>query len=84
MVFSFLGSSPPHFQIKLNTHGSNLNSILVIMSDLKLFFSTGVLTQYSTLWTSYNLLKKIKTSNLDRRGHIEGDIMEHNEQKKKQ
>jgi hypothetical protein len=54
------------------------------MSDLKLFFSTGVLTQYSTLWTSYNLLKKIKTSNLDRRGHIEGDIMEHNEQKKKQ
>jgi hypothetical protein len=29
----------------LSTHGSNLNSIFVIMSELELFFSSGVLTQ---------------------------------------
>jgi hypothetical protein len=41
----FLGTFAPHFQIKLSTHGSNLNSIFVIMSELELFFMTGVLTQ---------------------------------------
>jgi hypothetical protein len=41
MVFSFFGSFAHHFQIKLSTHGSNLNSILVIMSELELFFLTG-------------------------------------------
>jgi hypothetical protein len=29
----------------LSTHGSNLNSIFVIMSELELFFLTGFLTQ---------------------------------------
>jgi hypothetical protein len=41
----FSGSFTPHFQIKLSTHGSNLNSIIVIMSELELFFLMGVLTQ---------------------------------------
>jgi hypothetical protein len=35
------GSFAPHFQIKLSTYGSNLNSIFVIMSELELFFLTG-------------------------------------------
>jgi hypothetical protein len=43
--FFFLGSFASHFQIKLSTHGSNLNSIFVITSELKLFFLTRVLTQ---------------------------------------
>jgi hypothetical protein len=33
----FFGSFAPYFQIKLNTHCSNLNSIFVIMSELELF-----------------------------------------------
>jgi hypothetical protein len=41
----FFGSFAPHFQIKLSTHGSNLNSIFVIISELELFFLTGVLIQ---------------------------------------
>jgi hypothetical protein len=45
MVFSFLGTFAPHFQIKLSTHGSNLNSMFVTMSELELFFLMGVLTQ---------------------------------------
>jgi hypothetical protein len=32
-------------QIKLSTYSSNLNSMLVIMSELKFFLLTGVLTQ---------------------------------------
>jgi hypothetical protein len=43
--FYFFGSFAPHFQIKLNTYGSNLNSIFVIMSELELFLLMGVLTQ---------------------------------------
>jgi hypothetical protein len=43
--FLFWGSFAPHFQIKLSTYGSNLNSILVIMSELELFFLTRILTQ---------------------------------------
>jgi hypothetical protein len=39
----FFGSFAPHFQIKLSTHGSNLNSKFLIMSELELL--TGVLTQ---------------------------------------
>jgi hypothetical protein len=31
--------------MKLSTHGSNLNSIFVIMSELEFFLLTGVLTQ---------------------------------------
>jgi hypothetical protein len=37
----FSGSFAPHFQIKLSTYGSNLNSIIVIMSELELFFLRG-------------------------------------------
>jgi hypothetical protein len=43
--FLFFGSFGPHFQIKLSTHGSNLNPIFVIMSELKFFLLMGVLTQ---------------------------------------
>jgi hypothetical protein len=46
----FLGFFTSHFQIKLSTHGSNLNSILVIMSELELFLLMGILTQnFSTM-----------------------------------
>jgi hypothetical protein len=41
----FIGSFVPHFQIKLSTHGSNLNSIFLIMSELNFFLLTGVLIQ---------------------------------------
>jgi hypothetical protein len=41
----FFGSFGYHFQIKLSTHGSNLNSIFVIMSELEFFSLTRVLTQ---------------------------------------
>jgi hypothetical protein len=40
----FFGSFAPHFQIKLSTHSSNLNSKFVIMSELELFLLMGVLT----------------------------------------
>jgi hypothetical protein len=42
---SFFGSFAHHFQIKLSTHGINLNSIFIIMSELKFFLLTVVLTQ---------------------------------------
>jgi hypothetical protein len=45
MVFSFFGSFPPHFQIKLSIHGSNLNSTFIIMRELKFFSLIGLLTQ---------------------------------------
>jgi hypothetical protein len=45
MVFSFFGSFETHFQIKLSTYGSNLNSVFVIISKLKFFLLTRVLTQ---------------------------------------
>jgi hypothetical protein len=41
----FFGSFAHNFQIKLNTHGSNLNFIFVIMSELEFFLLTRVLTQ---------------------------------------
>jgi hypothetical protein len=43
--FLFFGSFAPHFQIKLNIHGSNLNSTFIIMNELKFFLLTRVLTQ---------------------------------------
>jgi hypothetical protein len=46
MVFSlFFGSFSLHFQIKLSTHGSNLNSTFVIMSELKFFLLKEAMTQ---------------------------------------
>jgi hypothetical protein len=48
MVFpSFFGSFAYYFQIELSTHGSNLNSIFVIMNELKFFLLIGILTQNS-------------------------------------
>jgi hypothetical protein len=43
--FLFFGSFATHFQIKLSKHGSNLNSIFVIMSEPKFFMLKRVLTQ---------------------------------------
>jgi hypothetical protein len=56
----FFGSFAPHFQIKLSTHGSNLNSILVIMNELELFFLRGVLTQNFNTVDLKKILKKIQ------------------------
>jgi hypothetical protein len=79
--FLFFGSSP-HFQIKLSTHGSNLNSIFVFMSELELFFLTGILTQnFNTVDLVKFLEKKSKPSHLDCGGHIEGDTMQNHEKK---
>jgi hypothetical protein len=52
--FLLFGSFAPHFQIKLNTHGSNLNSIFVIMNELEFILLTGVLTQ------NFNIIDLIK------------------------
>jgi hypothetical protein len=80
----FFGSFAHYFQIKLSTHGSNLNSIFVIMSELELFFFTGVLTQNFNIVDLVKFIeKKSKTSHLDYSGHIEGDIMQNHEQKEK-
>jgi hypothetical protein len=58
MVISFFGSFAPHFQIKLTTHGSNLNSIFVIMSEVELFFLTEVLTQNFNIVDLVRFLEK--------------------------
>jgi hypothetical protein len=43
--FLFFGSFAPHFQIKLSTPSSNLNSIFVIMNKLEFLLLTRVLIQ---------------------------------------
>jgi hypothetical protein len=59
----FFGSFAAHFQIKLSTYGSNLNSIFEIMSELELFFLTGILTRnFNTMELVKFLLKKSRTS----------------------
>jgi hypothetical protein len=58
------GSFAPHFQIKLSTHGSNLNSIFVIMSELELFFLMGVLTQ------NFNTMDLVKFLGKNQNVHI--------------
>jgi hypothetical protein len=60
----FLGSFAPHFQIKLSTHGSNLNSIFVIMSELKFFLLMGVLTQ------NFNTMDLVKFLGKNQKLHI--------------
>jgi hypothetical protein len=76
MVFSFFGTFAHHFQIKLSTYGSNLNSLFVIMSELKFFLLTGVLTQNFNIVDLIKFLEKnLKTSHLDFSGHIEGGIV---------
>jgi hypothetical protein len=62
--FILFGSFVPHFQIKLSTHGSNLNSIFVIMSPLELFFLTGVLTE------KFNSIDLIKILGKNKKLHI--------------
>jgi hypothetical protein len=82
--FLFFGSFAPHFQIKLSIQGSNLNSRFVSMSELELFLLTGVLTpNFSTVDLVKFLEKNKKTSHLDSSDHIEGDIMQNHEPKKK-
>jgi hypothetical protein len=56
----FLGSFAHHFQIKLSTHGSNLNSIFVVMSELEFFLLTGVLTQNLNTMDLVKFLEKNK------------------------
>jgi hypothetical protein len=80
----FFGSFATHLQIKLSIHDSNLNSIFIIMIELKFFLLTGVLTQnFNDVDLIKFLEKKLKTSHLDRGGHIEGDIMLNHKQKRK-
>jgi hypothetical protein len=51
--------------------------MFVIMSKLKFFLLMGILTQnFNTMDLIKFLAKKSKTSHLDHRGHIEGDIMQ--------
>jgi hypothetical protein len=65
MVFSsFFGFFAPHFQIKLSTHGSNLNSIFVIISELELFLLTRVLTQ------NFNIVDLVKFLEKNQKLHI--------------
>jgi hypothetical protein len=57
----FFGSFVPHFQIKLSIHGSNLNSIVVIMNEVELFFLMKVLTQnFNTVDLVKSLGKNLK------------------------
>jgi hypothetical protein len=53
------GSFALHFQIKLSTHGSNFNSIFVIMNELELFFLMWVLTQNFNTMDLVKFLEKI-------------------------
>jgi hypothetical protein len=62
--FLFLRSFVPHFQIKLSTHGSNFNSIFVIMSELEFFLITGVLTQ------NFNTMDLVKFLEKNQKIHI--------------
>jgi hypothetical protein len=59
------GSFVHHFKIKLRTHGSNLNSTLVIMSELKFFLLTGVLTQNFNTEDLIKFLEKNKKLNIN-------------------
>jgi hypothetical protein len=77
MVFSFFGSFAPHYQIKLSMHASNFNSRFVIMSELELFLLMGVLTP------NFNTMDLVKFLEKNQKLHIESDIMENHEQKKK-
>jgi hypothetical protein len=60
----YLRSFATHFQIKLSTHGSNINSIFVIMSELELFFLTRVMTQ------NFNTMDLVKFLEKNQKLHI--------------
>jgi hypothetical protein len=80
----FFGSFAHNFQIKLSIHASNFNSRFVSMSELELFLLTGGLdSKLQHYGPCKNSWKKSKTSYSDRSGHIEGDVMQSHEQKKK-
>jgi hypothetical protein len=61
----FLGSFAHHFQIKLSTDGSNLNSTFVSMSELEFFLLTKVLTQNS------NIVELVKFLGKNQKLHIQ-------------
>jgi hypothetical protein len=62
---SFFGESfASHFQIKLSTHGSNLNSRFVSMSELELFLLIGVLTP------NFNIVDVVKFLEKNQKLHI--------------
>jgi hypothetical protein len=63
--FFFFGSFAHHFQIKLSTHGSNLNSIFVIMCKLELFLLMMVLTQ------KFNIVYLVKFLEKNQKLHIQ-------------
>jgi hypothetical protein len=63
--FFFLGSFVPHFQIKLSIHASNFNSRFVSMSELELFFLTGVLTP------NFNTMDLVKVLEKNQKLHIQ-------------
>jgi hypothetical protein len=80
----FFGSSVAHFQIKLSIHASNFNSRFISMGELELFLLTGVLTpNFNTMDLVKILEKNKKTSHSNHSGHIESDVMQNHEQKKK-
>jgi hypothetical protein len=60
----FFGSFANHFQIKLNTHGSNLKSIFVIVSELEFFLLTSVLIQ------NFNTMDLVKFLEKNQKVHI--------------
>jgi hypothetical protein len=62
--FLFFGSFAYHFQIKLSTHGSNLNSIIVIISELEFFLLTRVLIQ------NFNAMDLVKFLEKNQKLHI--------------
>ena len=66
VLFSLFWVFAAHFQSKLSTHGSNLNSIFVILSELEFFLLTRVLTEnFNTMDLVKSLEKKSKTSHED-------------------
>jgi hypothetical protein len=58
------GSFAHHFQIKLSIHGSNLNSIFVIISELEFFLLTRVLIQ------NFNTVDFVKFLEKNQKLHI--------------
>jgi hypothetical protein len=53
-----------HFQIKLNTHFSNPNSVFVPMDEPKFFLLIGVLTK------NFNIVNLIKVLEITQKLHI--------------
>jgi hypothetical protein len=58
--YLFFGSFAPHFQIKLSIHASNFNFRFVSMTELELFFLTGVLIPNFNTMDLVKILEKIK------------------------